>query len=123
MALHHTLEIHRSCCDLLGEAVVIVLNMPRAVKNALGNKIIDGCIDLDLRIRAANMAQDKEPHLLQLLEGLEVIELVLRLCRDKKWISPRQYAALVEHTQSIGRQANGWRRAGSGAVTQQGLFS
>ena len=123
MALHQTLAIYRSCCDLLGDALVVVMQMRRDVKHALGNKIIDACIELDLHVRAANIAHDKEPHLLHLLERLEVIELVLRLCRDRRWIAPGQYARLVDHTQSIGRQANGWRKAGAGAVTQPGLFA
>ena len=109
MALHSELEIYRTCFDLLGEAAEIVRNMPKDIKRALGDRIIDACIDLDRYLRQANMAKDKEPPLLALLDRLEVIEILTRLCRDRQWIRPRQYARLTERTQSIGRQCNAWR--------------
>jgi hypothetical protein len=121
MALHSYLQIYASCYELLGAAGNVILNMRRDAKKVFGEKIIDACIELDLHVRAANMAQDKEPHLLKLLERLEVIELLTRLCRDKRYIASAQYAELVRHTQSIGRQANGWRKDGAGGP-QQRLF-
>ena len=120
MALHTSTEIYAASFDLLGEAVNVILQMRRDAKALLGNKIIDGCIALDLHIRAANMADDKEPEILRLLERLEVIELVARTCRDRGYISPKAYTRLVDRTQSIGKQANGWRKSQGGA--QQRLF-
>jgi len=120
MALHSTLEIYGSCYDLLGAAGQVIFNMRRDAKKVFGEKIIDACIELDLHLRAANMAQDKEPHLLKLLERLEVIELVTRVCRDRGYMPPSGYAEIITRTQSIGRQANGWRKEQGGG--QQRLF-
>jgi hypothetical protein len=124
MALHTALDIYADCYDLLSAAGDVILNMRRDAKRVFGEKIIDACIELDLHVRAANMAQEKEPHLLQLLERLEVIELLTRICRDQRYIPPAHYARIIGRTQSIGMQANGWRRSEKerGAPQQPGLF-
>lgn len=109
MALHSELEIYRTSFDLLGEAVEVVRNMRLDIKKALGDRILDACIAVDLHLRNANMAEDKEPQLLSLLERLEVIELISRMCRDRGWMPITHYAKLTERTQSIGRQCNAWR--------------
>ncbi len=54
-----------------------------------------------------------------LLERLQVLELLLRLCLDMKILPTKKYAAIVEMTGSIGRQANGWRKADSGGYSKK----
>ncbi len=110
MALHSELEIYRTCYDLLGEAAEVVRSMRRDIKQTIGTRIIDACIELDLHVRDANMAENKEPHQLALLRRLEVIELLTRMSRDRKWIPIGHYAQLTKRTQSIGKQCNAWRR-------------
>jgi hypothetical protein len=119
VALHTSTEIYAASFDLLGEAIGVILQMRRDAKALIGAKIIEGCIALDLHIRAANMAHDKEPEILRLLERLEVIELLTRTCRDRGYISPKAYASLIDRTQSIGKQANGWRKSQGGAQQRQ----
>ena len=123
MGLHTELAIYRSCYDLLGVATEVIRNMRRDIKSALGLRIIDACIELELHIRRANMAAEKEPHLQLLLERLEVIELLVRLCRDRSYIPSAHYARVITRTQSIGKQANGWRKQqGGGLKGQRQLF-
>lgn len=109
MALHSELEIYRTCYELLGEAAEVVRSMRRDIKQTIGGRIIDACIELDLLVRDANMAQDKEPHLLALLRRLEVVELLTRVARDRRWIPVGHYAQLTQRTQTIGKQCNRWR--------------
>ncbi len=121
MALHTELEIYRSCYDLLGEAVDAVLQMRKDLKPIIGKGIVDRCFEIELCIRDANMAQDKEPHLLLVLERLTNIETAARLCRDRKFISVPAYARLIKHTQHVGKQANGWRNHYKGGSQQRQL--
>lgn len=125
MALHTTLDLYAAIYDLLNVAADVVVQMRRDAKRIFGEKIIDACIKLDLHLRNANMvmdAQAKEPHLLLLLEGLEEIELLIRMCCDKGWIDRNGYGKMALRTQSIGRQTNGLRRHGKGGDEQLGLF-
>lgn len=118
MALHTDLPIHKVTYDLCAHAARISKNMPRDFKQSLGGKIRDECVELVVMIFRANIAADKAPHLLSLLERLQVVELMLRLSRDLQCISTGQYATAIELTGKIGRQANGWRKSASPAASR-----
>jgi hypothetical protein len=125
MALHTQLPIHKLAYDLLGLAVDLVRNMPRDVKATLGSTIRDECLRMLLLIAKANAAGDKVPHITALLEARETVELLLRTCHDKRFISHAQWARAVELTESIGKQAGGWRKqsAQDRVPEQPSLFS
>jgi hypothetical protein len=110
MALHTTLQIFQVTYALLDRATDLTKNMPRDYKSLLGAKIRDECVELTVLIFRANTSRDKVPHLTALLERLQVVELLLRLCADKKLIGRGEYAKAVLLTQQIGRQASGWRK-------------
>lgn len=111
MALHSQLPIYKVAYDLLSVATDVTRNMPRDYKTSIGGRIRDECVDLVVLIFRANIARNKVPHLEDLLERLQVAELLFRLSRDKRFISIGQYAHAIELTNSIGKQANGWRKA------------
>lgn len=111
MAIHTELPIYKVAYDLLGVVIALVKNMPREVKQSIGGKIRDECIEVATLVFRANVAADKAPHLLTLLEHLQVAELLLRLARDHRFISTGQYAQAIALTGSIGKQANGWRKS------------
>ena len=111
MALHTNLPIYKVAYGLFDFGVDLAKNMPRDFKQSIGGKFRDECIEIMVLIFRANTATEKAPHLGILIERLQVAELLLRLSRDKRLISTGQYAKAVELTQSIGKQASGWRRA------------
>ena len=111
MATHTQLPIYKVAYDLLDAVTNLVKNMQRDFKRSIGEKISTECIEITVLIFRANVAQDKGPHLLELIERLQVAELMLRLSMDKRLISKTAYAQAIELTTSIGKQANGWRRA------------
>ena len=109
MALHSELPIYKVTYDLLSLIVQAVRNMPRDVKVQVGGKLLDECSEISVLILRANVARDKAPHLLELVERQQVIELLIRLARDLRFIGLPQYAAAIALTASIGKQANAWR--------------
>lgn len=111
MATHTQLPIYKVAYDLLDVVTDLVKNMQRDFKRSIGEKITGECIEITVLVFRANVTQDKAPHLLELLERLQVIELMIRLAMDKRLISKPAYAKAVELTTSIGKQANGWRRS------------
>jgi hypothetical protein len=117
MAIHTELPIYKVAYDLLDVITDLAKNMPRDFKASIGTKLRDECVDLVVFIFRANVSQDKAPHLVSLVERLQVLNLLLRLSRDKKLISIPQYAKAIEHTTSIGKQANGWRRFATSSVS------
>ncbi len=111
MALHTALPIYKVAYDLLDTAVEVTRHMPRDMRPAIGTKIREECVEIVVLIFRANVSRDKAPHLDQLLERVQVAELLLRLSRDKRYISTAQYARAIALTTSVGKQANGWRKA------------
>ncbi|GAA5785094.1 four helix bundle protein [Chitiniphilus shinanonensis] len=111
MALHTELQIYRPAYDLLSLIADLVRQIPRDHKRLLGEKIRDECIEIVTLILRANTARDKAPHLAELLERVQVVELLTRLCRDKRLIAVKHYAAVIELTSSIGKQATGWKKS------------
>ena len=111
MALHHELPIYKVAYDLLGLVIQASRNMQRDVKQQVGAVLINECVWIVVLIFRANVAREKAPHLIELIERLQVAELFLRLARDLRLIPTKQYAAAIALTGSIGKQANGWRRS------------
>lgn len=111
MAIHTALPIYKVAYDLLDVVTDLVKNMQRDFKRSIGEKINAECIEITVLVFRANVAQDKSPHLMELIERLQVIELLVRLAMDKRLISRVAYAKAVDLSTSIGKQANGWRRA------------
>jgi len=111
MANHTTLPIYKVAYDLLDTITDLAKNMPRDFKASIGAKLRDECTEIVVLIFRANVATDKESHLTALIERLQVSKLLLRLSKDKRLISVGQYAKSVELTNSIGRQATGWRKS------------
>lgn len=110
MALHHELPIYRQTYELLTLAVQITRNIPRDFKRLIGEELRAECVKMMVLIFRANVATDKAPHIQELLEKLQVVELMLRMSKDMRWISTKQYASTIAISQSIGKQATGWKR-------------
>jgi hypothetical protein len=119
MALHFETEIYKVTYELLNLVTDFVKNMPRDLKVPIGGKLRDECIEISTLIYRANVAEDKAPYLSTLIERAQVAELLIRLSRDRKLISIGQYSQAIELADSIGKQANGWRRSALTPVSHQ----
>ena len=114
MGIHTDLNVYKTAYDLVGLVVDdLIKNMPRDVKKAIGERLRDECINLTVLIQTANMERNKAPHLVDLVKSLGVVELLLRVSRDKRYIGTAKYADAALLTTSIGKQANAWRKSQS----------
>ena len=111
MAAAKELPIYKVAYDLFKEITESTRNMPRDFKLSLGGKIRDEALEIVTLISRANAALDKVPYLSDLLERLEVINFLLRLAHDMRFIATKHYAKAIELTASVGRQAGGWRKS------------
>ncbi|MGB8422240.1 four helix bundle protein [Paraburkholderia sp.] len=116
MAIHTDLPIHKTSCDLLGVAIEAAKHMPRDFKSTLGVEIRKECIAIVLLIARANATKDKVPHIERLLERVDVLQIVMRVCHEKRLVSPKIFADSIELIGSIGRQAGGWKKSASSPV-------
>ncbi len=111
MALHTELEIYSVAFELLSLVTKLVANMPRDFKPTIGFKIRDEAIEILTLIFRANKARVKTPHLDDLIESIQVINILLRLSRQERWISDKGYSAAIKLTTDAGKQAGGWRKS------------
>lgn len=110
MGLHTDLNVHKTAYDLLSLVFDdLIKNMPRSVSRAVGDRLRDECIEITVLIQTANMERNKVPPLVELIKRVAVVELLLRISRDKRYIGNGKYAAAAMLTTSIGKQANAWR--------------
>jgi hypothetical protein len=110
---HHTeTKIYQAAYGLLGVATEYVKNMPRSIKPIFGEGICSRCLELVLLIADTNSKPNQErlALILEILQRVAALGVLMRLCRDKQYISVKQYAAAIALIDSVGRQANGWKK-------------
>ncbi len=111
MAQYQHLPIYRLTYELLQQIVKQTKDFPREYKFTLGQQMKNEVIELVVLIYRANSALDKSEPISALLERVQVVELLTRLCKDMRILPTKGYATLVEMTESISKQAHGWKRA------------
>jgi len=120
VALHTQLPIYRAAEGLLDVVTDVVTNMQRDFKRSIGEKINVECIEIIVLVYRANVAADKSPHLSDLIERLQVINLLLRLGFNKRKVDKGAYGRAIELTTSIGKQANAWKKSAGNRPLQGG---
>ncbi|MCV4343267.1 four helix bundle protein [Pseudomonas capsici] len=111
MAMHTELEIHKTAEELLGLSLDLVRNIPRDLKQVIGSKVRDECLQVLVLIGRANMSRDKLQHINMLLESVWMLNYLLRALTNKGLISTGQHATAMKLTGSVGRQANAWKKS------------
>ena len=111
MAQYNHLPIYKTTYELLEAVTRKTRHFPRDFKYSLGDKIRNECVELVVFIYKANSTRDKAEFLTQILERVQVIELLMRLARDMRLINVQGFSEIVEVTDSLGRQAQGWLNA------------
>jgi len=91
--------------------MVATKQFPRDYKFTLGQKMKDEVTEMVVLIYKANSTENKAPIIEALLERLQVVELLVRLSHDMKIMSTKLYASIVEMTESLAKQAQGWKKA------------
>ena len=121
MAQYKHLPIYKATYDLLHQITRITRNYPRDFKFSMGQKLRDETVDLVVFIYKANSLQrSRHEFLMQIVERMQVVELLLRLSKDMRLLSVKQFSETVLLTDSIGRQAQGWLKTTDKARRQNG---
>jgi hypothetical protein len=112
MAQYKHLPIYKSTYDLLEKVTVVTKNFPKDFKYTLGSRLREEVIELVVYIFKANSVRnDKQAFVEKVLERMQVVELLLRLSKDMRLITVKQFSEVVVLSDSVGRQAQGWIKA------------
>jgi len=105
------LPIYKLSYELLTRVMLVTQDFPREYKYTIGQKLKDEIMNLIVLVYRANARTDKTPVIDEILERILVIELLVRLSQDMRILAKKHYASLVEMTQSLARQAEGWKKS------------
>lgn len=111
MGLHSDTDIYRAVVELAKFVARAVQDMRRDMKPTLGKMLLEECVWMGVVVRRINIAagQAKLPLLEELLEQLEIVQFVLRLARDCRYVPVSTFADSVPLTASVGKQATALR--------------
>jgi hypothetical protein len=113
MARHEHLPIYKQSYELLQQAVHVSKDFPREFKFTVGQRLRDEILQLLVLIYRANSQIDKAVVIAETLENILVVELLIRLCHDLRILPKKHYASLVLLTESLAKQAEGWKKSAS----------
>lgn len=117
MAQYQHLPIYKATYDLLLKVTEATRHFPRDFKHSLAAMLREEVLAVVVLIYRANSARDKRTELLdQVVERMQVVELMLRLSKDMRFLSIKQFSSIVELTDSVLRQASGWRKTTASAA-------
>ncbi|MBX3660697.1 MAG: hypothetical protein KF740_19860 [Ramlibacter sp.] len=111
MTLHTKLEIHKAAYALLALATDAQANMRRPFNRSLGVRVHDECIALLVLIAKINATEPGEarvPLIGHLLECIDVVKFLMRICIDKQLIAPSIWQQSNITLQNLGKQGGGW---------------
>ena len=113
MSLAKDLDIYKAADALLTLSLKVQAQVPRAYRVAVGQRISNECADILMTVARANAARgdSREAQIAKLLEHLEAAVVILRASFTLQLIPLKVWAASIELTDSIGKQANGWLKA------------
>ena len=109
MALSEELPIFRAGYDLLENCIDLAKDLPKMLRYSVGGRMIDTNLQLLTEIYRANLQDDKNAALTELLVCHRTLKMLLRVVYREKVISSGRYADLLKLLDSIGRQATAWK--------------
>jgi hypothetical protein len=98
--------------DLVIAMYPVINHIPKSHRMVLGRHLEDSCIVLLLLVVKANKTKDANRKLLQdkISDDLDSLRIMVRLIKDLRFLSIKQYANLVERLNEIGKMVYCWSR-------------
>ena len=111
MAQYKHLPIYKTTYELLNQITMATRGFPKDFKYTLGSRLREECVELVLLIFRANSNISRRTAIMDALERVQVLELLLRLCKDMRLLTIKQFSSACELTDNLGRQATGWLKS------------
>ncbi len=111
MSLHSDLPVYKASYDLLLNIFEFTRNFKKEYKKTVGESIKKETITLLTLLYRANSRVDKSAVLQEAREHIEVIRLFIRLMKDMKQISLKEFVGVNKVVKSVSKQLTGWQRS------------
>jgi hypothetical protein len=107
MATYDNLPVYKVSYDLLQKLFLVVRNFKRDYKYTLWETIKKEVIDLIISIYRTNSHTEKKSYLEQARGHIEVVRLLIRLCKDLREIDLKDFVIINQMIESISKQLVG----------------
>lgn len=112
MSLARNSKIYLAVFELAQYLYGVTMNFKKENKPSIGKRIEDTVLDLgDLIVEANSSVENRYSVLGVFLIKYEKLQFLINLAVQLKDISYRQQAEIARRMESIGKQANGWRKS------------
>ena len=88
-----------------------VNKFPKSQRFVLGQQIENTILQILKGIIQVNVEINKKPYLKQISVELDKLRILIRLSKDLKFISIRQYQFIAEKINEIGKMLGGWLKS------------
>ncbi len=102
------LAIYQKTYDFMLWLHPVVNKFPKSQRFVLGQRIENKTIDLIHAFIVANAAREKHTLLAAASVNLDELRMLVRLAKDLRFMSVRQYGLAAERMNEIGRMLAGW---------------
>jgi hypothetical protein len=102
------LIIYQKTYDFMLWLHPVVNKFPKSQRFVLGQRIENITLDLIHHMIVANSVRDKAIALQQASVGLDELRIMIRLAKDLRFVSIRQYEIAAEKMNEIGKLLYGW---------------
>ena len=102
------LVIFQKVYDLILWMYPLINKFPKKQRFVLGQQIENTVLEILKGIIQANSERNKLPYLKQISVELDKLRILIRLSKDLKFISIRQYSFAAGKINEIGKMLGGW---------------
>ncbi|MGL4332209.1 MAG: four helix bundle protein [Bacteroidales bacterium] len=108
---YNQLPVFKAAYDLLLEFFNSTQHMKREYRYSLGEELKKEMMNLLIAVYRASLSEDKQGHILQAREHMEVVKLHIRLLFDLKQIPLKKMAQITLKNDSVSKQLAAWHKA------------
>ena len=113
MADYYELPVYKASYDLLLGIFGFTKNFSKEYKYTVGESLKKETIELIKLIYKANRIFNKLEPINEAREHTEVIRVLIRLMKDMRQISLKQFVSINEKVENVSRQLAGWYKSQS----------
>jgi hypothetical protein len=112
MAYYENLPIYKAAFDLTTYMEKIVHNFSRYHKYTVGTDLRNVSRKILLLVAKANIKQDRKACLTEVLEKLDELKILVRLCKEMKaFHSFKSFEFATKNIVEVSKQCEGWLRS------------
>lgn len=111
MKLHSDLPVYKATYDLLLAIFQFTKDFSKEYKYTVGESLKKETTELLTLIFRANTRKDKHDILREARERIEVIRLFIRLMKDLRQISMKNFVTINQRVEDESKQLTGWQKS------------